>query len=62
MIAHPSFMESIKARVAAHDNYALVSMPPCKDMRAARMIDGYVNGTHPLAFAARANCADTPNF
>eukprot|EP00957_Ditylum_brightwellii_P053884 4082493-Ditylum_brightwellii.AAC.1 len=37
MIDHPSFMESIKARVAAHDNYVLASMPPYKDMRAACM-------------------------
>eukprot|EP00957_Ditylum_brightwellii_P120974 9226667-Ditylum_brightwellii.AAC.1 len=25
-------------------------------------LDGYVNGTHPLAFTARANAADTPTY
>eukprot|EP00957_Ditylum_brightwellii_P052852 4006929-Ditylum_brightwellii.AAC.1 len=63
--------------MAAHDNYLLASMPPYKDMRAGCMskqvheaeycnwlheVDGYVNGTHPLAFAAKANCADMPNI
>ena len=26
------------------------------------MDEGYLNGVHPLAFATRANSADTPNF
>ena len=25
-------------------------------------LDGFINGTHPLALAARANVADTPNY
>eukprot|EP00957_Ditylum_brightwellii_P173538 13212427-Ditylum_brightwellii.AAC.1 len=77
MVAHPSFMEPIKAREAAHDKYVQASMPPFTDMRVACMneqvreteycnclheVDGYANGTHPLVFAAKANCKDTPNF
>eukprot|EP00957_Ditylum_brightwellii_P086018 6544312-Ditylum_brightwellii.AAC.2 len=48
MIAHPSFTDSIEARVAAHDNYMLASIPPYKDMRAACM--------------TKANCARRLNF
>eukprot|EP00957_Ditylum_brightwellii_P118044 9002732-Ditylum_brightwellii.AAC.1 len=70
-------MELIEARVAAHYNYVLVSMPPYKYVKAACMskqvreaeyryclheVDGYINRTHPLVFAAKANYADMPNF
>eukprot|EP00957_Ditylum_brightwellii_P201493 15325924-Ditylum_brightwellii.AAC.1 len=64
--------------VADHGANYLAALPMYRDMQAVVQIDsqvkqieeinilheldGYVNGTHPLAFTARANAADTPNY
>eukprot|EP00957_Ditylum_brightwellii_P123489 9414897-Ditylum_brightwellii.AAC.1 len=31
-------------------------------MDAMHDLDGYINGTHPLTFAANSNLMDTPNY
>eukprot|EP00957_Ditylum_brightwellii_P155220 11817166-Ditylum_brightwellii.AAC.1 len=77
MVAHLAHADLVKECVKEHNHSVLASMPPFSDMRKEQVgrqlrtneylnclheVDGRINGMHPLAFAAKANSADTPNY
>eukprot|EP00957_Ditylum_brightwellii_P178512 13598153-Ditylum_brightwellii.AAC.1 len=52
--------------VEAHNHAFLACLPSYKDVCSSQVdsqdLDGYVNAVHPLAFVAKANALDTPNY